>query len=270
MTKCILCETDGAENPRNGPGTQAIQCSACGLFEITDTAFEMIRAGHYKGRPVAYWVHQQHRSGVVPKVTSNAVESAQLLPKPSTEQRAIAYLGAALDLLNDALSGRVDMKSPRLQIASWSDLQQDSFALSDYWTARGVFAKTAIGHLDVGVPARLQFEQLNGVQAKGRQAFVAMSFASDLRAIFDQAIAPAVLAAGYIPYRVDREEHEGKIDDKIVAEIRRSAFTIADLTHHRGGVYYEAGFAHGLGQRVSSAAAQTLFLRHTSTFANIT
>ena len=45
-------------------------------------------------------------------------------------------------------------------------------------------------------------------------------------------------------------EHDGRIDDQIIAEIRRSAFVIADFTGHRGGVYYEAGFAHGLGRRV--------------------
>ena len=40
------------------------------------------------------------------------------------------------------------------------------------------------------------------------------------------------------------------ITDKIIAEIRRSRFLVADFTHGcdgaRGSVYYEAGFAHGL------------------------
>src|SRR5271165_6192652 len=54
---------------------------------------------------------------------------------------------------------------------------------------------------------------------------------------------------GVIP-RIDRKEHDGKIDDQIIAEIRRSAFVVADFSGHRGGVYYEAGFAHGIGRRV--------------------
>ena len=45
--------------------------------------------------------------------------------------------------------------------------------------------------------------------------------------------------------------YAGKIDDEIVAQIRRSRFVVADFTHERretvrGSVYYEAGFAHGL------------------------
>jgi len=56
--------------------------------------------------------------------------------------------------------------------------------------------------------------------------------------------------AGYESLRIDRKEHDKKMDDQIIAEIRRSAFVVADLTEHRGGVYYEAGFAHGLGRNV--------------------
>ena len=52
--------------------------------------------------------------------------------------------------------------------------------------------------------------------------------------------------AGYDPLRIDRIEHAGKIDDEIIAQIRRSRFVVADFTGHRGGVYFEAGFALGL------------------------
>ncbi len=51
--------------------------------------------------------------------------------------------------------------------------------------------------------------------------------------------------------RIDQKEHINKIDDEIIAGIKQSRFLVADFTHGedgaRGGVYYEAGFAHGLG-----------------------
>ena len=66
----------------------------------------------------------------------------------------------------------------------------------------------------------------------------------------------------YKALRIDKEEYLDKIDDKIIAEIRRSRFLVADFTHTdietcqneeerkkagaRGSVYYEAGFADGL------------------------
>lgn len=80
-----------------------------------------------------------------------------------------------------------------------------------------------------------------------KQAFVAMNFNPELNSLFDVGIEPAINNAGFKPYRIDREEHNDKIDDLIIAEIRRSRFMVADFTGHRQGVYFEAGFALGLG-----------------------
>ena len=56
--------------------------------------------------------------------------------------------------------------------------------------------------------------------------------------------------------RVDKEEHLDFIPDKIISEIRQSRFVVADFSYCEKdssdekraseGVYYEAGFAHGL------------------------
>ena len=46
---------------------------------------------------------------------------------------------------------------------------------------------------------------------------------------------------------MDEKQFNDKIDDKIIAEIRRSGLVVADVTGHRADVYYEAGFATGLG-----------------------
>lgn len=96
--------------------------------------------------------------------------------------------------------------------------------------------------------ARLAELQARAVDS--RQAFVAMWFDDSLASAYDDGIRPAISDAGYVPLRIDRKDHIKKIDDEIVAEIRRSRFVIADFTQGdtgaRGGVYYEAGFAHGL------------------------
>jgi nucleoside 2-deoxyribosyltransferase len=49
---------------------------------------------------------------------------------------------------------------------------------------------------------------------------------------------------------VDKEQHSERIDDFIIAQIRRCRFLVADFTGQRNGVYFEAGFAHGLGRKV--------------------
>lgn len=79
------------------------------------------------------------------------------------------------------------------------------------------------------------------------QAFVAMWFTKELNAVYSRGIKPAIRAAGYKPMIIRMKEHANKIDDEIIAEIRKSTFMVADFTGHRGGVYFEAGIAMGFG-----------------------
>ncbi len=89
-----------------------------------------------------------------------------------------------------------------------------------------------------------------GAKVDPSQAFVAMWFDDSVKSAYDEGIAPAIEECGFEAKRIDRDPAVDKIDDAIIAEIRRSRFLVADFTHGkkgpRGGVYYEAGFAHGL------------------------
>jgi len=78
-------------------------------------------------------------------------------------------------------------------------------------------------------------------------AFVAMSFSPELQPAWEYGIKKALEELKYNPIRIDKTDAENKIDDRIIAEIRRSGLLIADFTGHRGGVYFEAGYALGLG-----------------------
>ncbi len=82
------------------------------------------------------------------------------------------------------------------------------------------------------------------------QCFVAMWFSSETHAAYENGIKPAVVKAGCVPIRIDQKEHNNEIPDEIIAEIRNSQFMVADFTGQRLGVYYEAGFAMGLGRKV--------------------
>lgn len=87
-------------------------------------------------------------------------------------------------------------------------------------------------------------------------AFVAMSFGigpageAEMDRVFKEAIRPALLEAGYLAVRVDSAEYNDWIMDKVLADIRVAPFVVADCTNHRNGVYFEAGFARGLGKPV--------------------
>ncbi len=80
----------------------------------------------------------------------------------------------------------------------------------------------------------------------GSQAFIAMRLSDGWEVIYE-GIERGVRAAGYEPYVMPKKEHIQRIDDLIISEIRRSRFMVADFTGQRQSVYFEAGFANGLG-----------------------
>jgi len=87
-----------------------------------------------------------------------------------------------------------------------------------------------------------------------RQCFVAMWFVDEMNDVYKKAIKPAIeyIEEGetqprFKAIRIDNVEHINDINDEIIAQIRRSRFVVCDLTGYRSGVYFEAGFAYGLG-----------------------
>jgi hypothetical protein len=97
----------------------------------------------------------------------------------------------------------------------------------------------------------MRFEELQRMEVQSSQAFVAMWFNSATEEPYENGLYRAIHDSGYDPRRVDQKHHHlNKVDDEIIAEIRRSRFLVADFTCEqgkvRGGVYFEAGFAMGL------------------------
>jgi hypothetical protein len=93
-------------------------------------------------------------------------------------------------------------------------------------------------------------DQLKHGNPDSEIGFCAMWFSDELKPLWAIAIEPAIVAAGYKPLRIDQHEHVNRIDDEIIAAIRRSRFVVADFTGQRGGVYFEAGYALGQALRV--------------------
>jgi hypothetical protein len=89
-------------------------------------------------------------------------------------------------------------------------------------------------------------DKIRNVMKPSKQVFVAMWFNDDMNLIYENGIKKAIEENEYIPIRIDRKEHNNKIDDEIIAEIRESKFLVADYTGNRGGVYFETGYAMGL------------------------
>ena len=87
--------------------------------------------------------------------------------------------------------------------------------------------------------------------------FVLMAFDASQNEVY-QAIKTAGTLVQSVPLRVTRIDDAGLVDyritDEILAFIRKAGVIVCDLSLERPNVYYELGFARGIGKRVISCA----------------
>jgi nucleoside 2-deoxyribosyltransferase len=101
------------------------------------------------------------------------------------------------------------------------------------------------------------YQRLREIAKPGKdskQCFVAIWFTPEMNEVYEKAIKPAIefkekgeSSPRFEAVKIDTVEHINDINDEIIAQIRRSRFMVCDLTGYRGGIYFEAGFAYGLG-----------------------
>ncbi len=76
------------------------------------------------------------------------------------------------------------------------------------------------------------------------RCFVASAFGyDDVDRVYSKLIKSTLAPLHVAVSRVDRVDHNDDIDDKIMELLKSADFCIADLTHARASVYYEAGYA---------------------------
>lgn len=194
-----------------------------------------------------------------PKITSELVERARRARPLDVDERAVRilrFIERKSKVIGDYV--RLDHTAPTevlfMEAMAWSESTSENevhyllnFLLGE--PQRWIEGFPLSGEYRVTVEGYRRLAEAKA-NLDSRQAFVAMWFGDEMNAAYEKGIKPAIVDSGYKPMRIDRKQDVVKIDDEIIAEIRRSRFLVADFTHGkngaRGGVYFEAGFALGL------------------------
>jgi hypothetical protein len=150
--------------------------------------------------------------------------------RPDTQRRVELYLEKAIDMTKGMLSGLIQVTDPGLRVASWSLLQADVIALAGHLIELGALKiKPDPQRYVLTTKAHIIHDEMVGRRAASPQAFVAMWFQESMKDAYNSGFAKVITDSGYEPLRIDRKEYEGKIDDEIIAEVRRSAFSLLIL-----------------------------------------
>lgn len=242
---------------------RTVVCPRCGEFSYSEEAEDELRderegrgeaerlgpPGSRARANASSWM-RMHEGALI---RTSDIPTLIGIPTPAVSERATRLLMAAEDA-TETIGEEVNVNTPELHARAWALNSEEIRGLTSLLEEQGLVARGQEtlgewGYLPLRITARgwRRLDEIHEVETPSEQGFVAMWFDDSMMSTYTGAIAPAIEAAGYRPHRFDLREFEGRIDDEIVAQIRRSRFLVAEFAGHRGGVYYEAGFAHGLG-----------------------
>ncbi|MFW9906337.1 MAG: hypothetical protein ACFFFH_18595 [Candidatus Thorarchaeota archaeon] len=249
LDPCVACiKTDAQTITTSGYDGVHQDCPRCGEFKIVRTALSMMNGsiGEDQRAKLSGWIRDQNRAGTIPEITSDIYKKIVTRPLPSVEDRAMRLLIEAAHGQSE-LGVRFNLTEPRFLAATYSSHKNDLFFLERLLAQRGLIENMSSGGIaDISPHGYIALDDILRHPTASLQGFVAMWFDSDLDKAYTEGFQKGIIDAGYNPVRIDRVEHINRIDDEIIAQINASRFVVADFTGHRGGVYFEAGYALGM------------------------
>ena len=243
---CVICGTDAKTLPSYFDGIHQ-KCRRCGAFKLTGRAEALFQGlGAVVRTKISGWIYDQNRANTIPTISGDVLESVSARSLPTVAERADRLLLEALRGQKQ-LSDDFNITDPKFLAATYSHNDADVNYLAEMLVDEGLVKRISAGGLYRILPrGHIAADKLTRRVTQSDKGFVAMSFDQDLKSAYEKGFQVGILNAGYDPVRVDRVEHVNRIDDEIIAQIRAASFVVADFTKHRGGVYFEAGFALGL------------------------
>ena len=221
---------------------------------LVDSELNQMTDGQ-KARLTSWLVGQRMKGNSQPTITKQVVDSVKFGSDLPVHERAIRLLHFIANQI-DTVGDRTSLSYGDPEALAWCEATSatEVFYFLQFLQSRGLLEGNNFlgGSSSVTVTVdgyNLIAEELSATDSA--QVFVAMWFNDDMSLAYEKGLAAGIREAGFNSLRIDQKEHVNRIEDEIIAEIRRSRFLVADFTQGesgaRGGVYYEAGFAHGLG-----------------------
>ena len=257
-TECPICKSQATVYPRTFDG-EKLNCSRCGDFSIVGTASASWSAREPSSRQItnaSSWIREHQ--GII--IDSSQIDFLLSIKLPSVAERATKIL-VEINKLSTDLSYKFDLDSKNANYwlgISYSDnygelyylfktYLKDELGFLSFTESNIRDPKAPLFHIYITPGGYTHLDSRLNHNVTTEIGFCAMWFDKSVLPIWTEAVLPAIKDSGYDPKRIDSHQHNNRIDDEIIAMLRRSKFVVADFTGQRGGVYFEAGFALGLG-----------------------
>jgi hypothetical protein len=255
MNNCFVCKHDIPETGTQANGITLIDCPVCSKFEVSEQIL-LNREGIEDDKLHIYSgaLREHEQRGESPYYFRDVPTLLASVRVPANTFDKLDKLLLAIDARSSYFGQELHVRIQTDYSLAYSQNENEFQNLLQMAGKIGYVSR----HPRVGGHDRIALDtdglnrliDLQKTQIRSDQAFVAMNFDGSMEKVYETGIAPALEATGFKPMLISRKDHDNKIDDEIIAEINRSGLLIADFTGQRQNVYYEAGYAKGLGIRV--------------------
>lgn len=252
---CRICSSSQASVSVPHTMTEHITCPSCGTYSITSTASAVWEASGVQEKQKAYassWISEHPKV----QITGDDIALLKEVEPPNVGERAdklLLALNKRFSRTGQSFSIGTLPNDYQFLAASWSiDFNELNYLIQIYLRDGLEYLSPTSIRSEVVISAKgyQHIEELSKSKINSNIGFCAMWFDESVKSVWTEAIEPAITNAGYVAKRIDTHQHNNRIDDEIIAMIRKSKFVVADFTGQRGGVYFEAGLALGLGLQV--------------------
>jgi len=256
---CLFCKHPASANT-TPEFNRRWRCERCGEYEVGESLTVTLDRGGSTGYRDAHALSGYTREQVDRRQADPSVKLAQFLEfadfervtvgGPRTIPERAAKLLQAIQRRTHYFGETIPLNPETDYTLAYARNSKEFMSFARYVRDRG----WVVLDIDAFVPSftltAAGFAEIEGralTRAESDQAFIARFFDKSLDDAYEQGIKPAIEDSGFLPIPVNAREYNGDIVDQIMVEIRKSRFVVADTTGNRGGVYFEAGFALGLG-----------------------
>ena len=250
------------------------ECPRCGKYRLSDYIKNDERFDAVK-HLISAWIRRQHKLGEYNPLIRPSDDNDDWFVNlqragfpQGVSEKLDALLLAYADIVKDVYKKLVKIKSyhslpaeiAARDIDEIEGLNQLLEQLDYVWCE----PSHPYQHIRITAKGWFRIKELRHNSKLSDLAFIAMWF-DDCMDKYRQAVIKAVSYCGYKPIIIDQHDFNGFVMDQVIALIGGARFLIADLSCKpeqdepanpkvkqgvRGGVYWEAGMAYGMGKAV--------------------
>jgi len=252
MNSCFVCGKAADIQTRANQAVYDVKCNKCGKYSATNTVAGLNISSRPNSQILSGVIRQRTENDeITPLHSANIEQLIELASKPKNPVEAIDKILLYILKHSESAEKFINLVPENDCSLVYSRSGEEFIYYVDKALQIEYLEDDDV--ITTGYRVRLSlsgWKRVSEMETQKRdynQVFVAMWFNKDLDDVWKNGFKLALADVGFDPVRIDIVEHNEKICDRIVAEIRRSGLLVADFTGNRGGVYFESGFAMGLG-----------------------